>query len=181
MSHSTLRFACAALLAAALTAPAQSAVISYSTQSLGGNTFQNTYQVAAEPGEGAIAEFTIFFAPALYAGLFAGAAPPGFDALAIEPDPALPGDGFFDALALGGAIDFGAPQGGFSVRYTFLGAGLPGSQRFDIVDPASFATISTGHTIPAVPEPGRLPMLVLGAAGLLLIRRHAARPNPLPR
>jgi hypothetical protein len=166
------------LLAALCASPARSAVINYSMQALGGNTYRNTYKVSAEFGEAPIREFTIFFYVDEFSNLAAGAAPPGWDVLAIQPDPSITGAGFFDALALGGGIVYGAPQGGFSITYS---APFPSrSQPFDVVDPASFVTISSGATttIPAVPEPGRLPMLLLGMAGLLLLRRHANRSVP---
>lgn len=161
---------------------ANATIITASTINNGGSMFTTTYTVAAELGEAPIDEFSIFFDSARYASLTVVGAPAGFDAIAVQPDPAIPADGYFDVLALGGGISFGAPVGNFVVSYNFTGAGLPGRQLFNVVDPLSFDTIRAGFTTledgpNEVPEPGALSLMLLGA-GMLAQRRRTRAPAP---
>jgi hypothetical protein len=151
----------------------QSAPIYYETESLGGNSWKYNYSVGNDAPE-AVYEFTIFFDLGLYSNLRLAAAPATWDAIAIQPDPNLPDDGFYDALALGAPINQGALLSGFSIVFDFLGVGTPGSQAYDIVDPLTFAVISTGQTslttsTTPVSEPETLVVVLLGA--ILLSRR----------
>lgn len=154
---------------------ASAAVVSYNAVSLGGTQWRYDYRVVAEIGDPTIVEFTTFFESGSYANLAVISAPAGWDALAISPDSGIPADGFFDALSLVDGISSGSSLGGFSVSFTFLGDGKPSDQRFDIVDPMTFATIDTGTTtvfdepVP-VPEPSALSIFIL--ASLLALRRH---------
>jgi len=166
-------FMCAALFAAGR---ASAAVITYELTPDAGNRWIYQYTVSAAATDPAINELTIFFDATLYANLLLVSAPSDWDALTIDPDPGLPADGFFDALALVTGIAPGASLGGFAVSFEFLGNGRPGSQGFDIVDPLTFATISSGITRldrPAeVPEPASAWLL---AAPLLLLLRSRSR------
>src|SRR5690606_36000186 len=100
------------------------------------------------------AEFTIQFQLGSSANLLVAESPAGWDSLVVQPDAGLPDDGFFDALALGAGIVSGAGLGGFAVSFDYLGAGTPGPQAFDIVDPGTFATLASGTTTAtAVPAP----------------------------
>lgn len=170
--------ATAAVGLACLTMTASAAVISYNPTPVGGTQWRFDYGVSAEIGGSPIYEFTIFFDPAMYSNLVVLAAPAGWDALAIEPDPGIPADGFFDALALGAGIDPGNSLTGFSVSFDFLGAGSPGSQRFEIVDPDTFVTIDAGMTVALndpspgqIPEPGGFALFGLAFALLTASRR----------
>lgn len=165
---------------ACVTVTASAAVVSYNAVALGGTQWRYDYGVMADIGGPAIDEFTIFFDPAAYSNLAVLAAPAGWDALAINPDPGIPADGFFDALALGVGIDPGNSLAGFSVSFDYLGAGSPGSQRFEIVDPDTFATIDAGLTVPLndpipgeVPEPGGFALFGLALALLAKSRRRS--------
>ncbi|MFT3816444.1 MAG: PEP-CTERM sorting domain-containing protein [Rubrivivax sp.] len=161
----------------------QAATISYTLTSLGGQDWQYSYIVGNDDGSPAsLEEFTIYFGAGLYGNLQLTASPPGWDGLLIQPDDALPAAGFLDGLASGTGLSAGESLGGFSVSFTYLGSGTPGSQHYDIVDPLTFAVLASGSTALAVapppppppdgtvPEPGTLSMLSL-AALMAVVRR----------
>jgi hypothetical protein len=163
----------AVLLFGLLAAPfyAAAAVISYNATHLAAGQWQLDYQITAGAAEPEIQEFTVYFDVAHYRNLVVAASPGGWDSLVAAPDPGLPADGFFDALALSGGIPSGGALGGFSVLVDVLGIDRPAPQLFEIVDPASFTIISSGLTVPqtvvAVAEPKTLALLLLGGALLL--------------
>ena len=101
------------------------------------------------------------------------ASPAGWDPLVIQPDPALPADGYLDVIDLGGTVPAGALVAGFSVTFTSLTAGSPGPQRFELYDSSSFnlrgtgLTAALGSTTTPVPEPE---VIVLLLGGLLALR-----------
>ena len=67
-----------------------------------------------------------------------------------------------------------ALQGGFAVQFTWLGAGTPGAQPFEIVDPDTFQTLESGSTT-VVPLPAT-GWLLGWATGLIAWRaRNRAR------
>lgn len=142
--------------------------ISYDVQSLGGTTWEYTYTVANDTLGADIEEFTVWFDLALYENLVATATPADWDPLVIQPDPGIPDDGFYDALALVAGISPGGSLGGFSVRFDYLGAGTPDGQPFDIVDAATFALIDGGNTVRAAAGPGPGPGIPEPATGVLL-------------
>ena len=157
----------ASLLFAGVITKAYAFPISYQVHNLSGNVWEYTYTVANDASSSFdIEEFTVFFDFTLYENLFAPTAPAGWDPIAIQPDPLLPDDGFYDALALTSGIAPGQSLNDFSVGFTWLGTGKPGDQRFDIVDPITFETLLTGQTQVSVPEPG---VLLLFCTGLLVL------------
>ncbi len=116
--------------------------------------------------------FSVFFDHMLYASLESPPPPVGsdWDLLSIQPDPALPDDGLFDALAL---VDAPATLAGFTIEFVWRGGGVPGSQPFVIYDSA-FATIESGRTTTrtvAVPEPPALGLILLSLIAQLLWAR----------
>lgn len=157
----------------------KAAVITYSNTRVAASTWSTNFLITAGANE-TVEEFTIFFESNLYANLSVQNAPAGWSVIAISPDTSIPADGFLDALALSTALPNGTSLGDFVVQYEFLGAGVPGSQRFDIVDPLSFVTLSSGRTIQSiggpspgeVPVPGTLPLLALGSVMLMKFRRR---------
>lgn len=168
----------AVLSLASLPFSGSAAVISSFTPSfVGGSQWKYDYTITVPAGEPSVDEFTIFFAPTFYSNLAVAATPLGWAPLVIQPNTAIPADGFFDALALGVGIGPGASQGGFTVSFDFSGAGTPGAQRFDIVDPNTFSTLQTGFTSAAavtapsvVPEPNTLTLIGIALALLFSFR-----------
>ncbi len=142
--------------------PALATTITFDVNNVSATTWEYNYTVINDTLSSSLEEFTVFFDPGLYKNLSVATSPTGWDPLAIQPDAALPDDGFYDALALSGGIAPADAVGGFTVQFDFLGAGKPSSQRFDVVDPVTFTTRDSGITqrVSAVPLPA--------AAGLFL-------------
>lgn len=144
-------------------AATRAATISYLATPIGATDWRLDYVVTTGADAAPLREFTILFDRGSYADLAVVSSPPGWDALVVQPDPGLPDDGFFDALALGSGLGPGGTVAGFAVTARFLGTGAPGPQPFRIVDPVSFATLGNGFTT-AVPAP---PAGLLAATGVL--------------
>jgi len=152
------------------------ATISYSVQQLSGNRWTYEYDVSAQASDSEIREFTIFFDRNLFSHLQVMDTPAQWDSLVVQPDQALASNGFFDALALGAGLAPGDSVGGFRIAFDFLGTGTPGDQSFDIVDPDTFETLSSGRTSSSTPPPHDLPepspfMLMALPIAALLARR----------
>ena len=129
---------------------------------------------------GTFAEFegvTLLYAPANYETLSILMAP-GLDAFVSflgQPDPVLDADG---VLALTAVRDVGATESfSFSVRFHWLGAGVPGAQPFELFD-STFQKVGGGQTTqPPVPEPGTLVLMLVGLAALLARGLRRAPPG----
>jgi hypothetical protein len=110
-------------------------------------------------------ELDIRFDPDLYGALTNGLAGPGFDVLLLQPNNPPGTFGDFSVLAL---VDNPPFPEALSVDFTFIGSGTPGAQPFFINEydqSGKFvATIASGFTVAAIPEPGSL---ALGGTGLL--------------
>ena len=162
------------------TAQAFATTITFQVTDLGGNDWRYDYVVKNDTLTTPIEEFAIYFDLAEYDNLTPADVPADWNALVLQPDPAIPDDGIFDALALvpAAAIGPGSQLAGFSVSFHFLGVGTPGTQRFEILDPVTFDVLDFGTTQVAtsVPEPAIMTMLVLGAAaaGRAQRRRHSS-------
>lgn len=164
---------CAALIGGA----ASAATITYTATSLGGSNWRYDYAVANDTLGAALAEFTVWFALGQYSNLAVAASPADWDSLVVQPDPGLPDAGFFDALALDAGIAPGASRAGFAVSFTYLGAGTPGAQSFDVVNPSTFAKLETGTTSPVpLPGAGWLAAVAALAAASRARRRTCDRP-----
>jgi hypothetical protein len=154
-----------------LVGPASAATIDYQASNLGGNSWEYSYTITNDTLGAALEEFTIFFEVGLYENLAVTASATDWDSLVVQPDGGLPDNGYFDALAQGGGIPVSGSLGGFKVSFDFLGAGTPGAQPFDIVDPDSFVILESGSTA-AVPAP---------PAGLILLTALASLAGRLRR
>ena len=148
------------------------AEISYQLTNLGEDRWQYEYQVANTGTTTAIEEFTIWFDESLYENLAVVTQPPIADSwseIASQPDPWIPLDGFYDALASVGGILPGSSEGSFAVSFDWLGDGIPSDQPFEVIDPVSFDTLSSGTTFP---EPATLILLALGS--FVVLRREGS-------
>jgi hypothetical protein len=89
----------------------------------------------------------------------------------------------YDALKTAGpALEIGESESGFSVAFTWLGAGTPGSQGFTVYDVNTFDVLDAGATVTAVvtppnglPEPSSAGLVTLALVGLTAgLRRRGA-------
>ena len=122
--------------------------------------------------------FTIYFDYRSFDDLAIGPIPAGWDLLVAQPNPALPDDGFFDALASSNPASLSDP---FLVSFVWSGTGAPASQRFEVYTlPAQggIDIVEEGRTtssFSAIPEPGTILLVGAGLLGLAAARRGRRR------
>jgi hypothetical protein len=144
---------------------AQQSAIIYELTDLGSNSWQYDYTVSNNTLATPIEEFTIYFNEGLYQNLVViEPTPDSWNAIVWQPEAGL-GDGAYDALKTGLGIAMGETVGGFSVKFDWLGAGQPGIQFYEIVNPSDFTKIDSGFTIP---EPAGISLIGLG---IMLLRK----------
>jgi len=144
--------------------------VQYQATNIGSGRWQYSYDVTNISLTPAIEEFTIWFDYGLYNNLSIETPDPpasDWDEIVIQPEPVLGDDGYYDALALGVGIGIGETVSGFAISFDWLGAGQPGSQFYEIIDPATFDTLDSGWTIP---EPATLLLLSFGS--IILMRKR---------
>ncbi|MBT8448027.1 MAG: hypothetical protein HKO62_14210 [Gammaproteobacteria bacterium] len=166
-----LVFTGALLLAMMWAAPLRAdPVVWFDLADLGGGSYSYTYSFDNRAGAGTIEEFNIDFDQSLYDpdSLFIntplGIGDGGWLEFVIPPlasEPAI-----YSAFTDLGGIGPGEILEGFIIEFAWLGAGLPGSQAFDLIGSDAFA-----GTTQVIPLPGALVMLG-GALGLLGLRRR---------
>lgn len=146
---------------------------------LSGFVFRANEPCANNPALTCSDALDIQFDPTMFGQLSNGVAPAGFDLLLFQPNnpPQAPGD--YSALAL---VDHPSLLGQFSVDFTFIGKGTPGSQAFSIDQFDSNGgfqgVVATGTTAPLAsdtPEPYSVSLIAAGlmAGGILLALRRA--------
>ena len=164
---------CATALAPQL---ARATTIDFDARPEGGQSWLFDYAVINDTLSEPIGEFTLFFDHQSFANLARVSVPDGWGLSDVfQPDPGLPDDGFFDALADPGfEIAPGASLGGFRIRFDYFGAGAPGAQLFTIVRPDTLPLelIESGmtrarETPVSVAEPS--PLVLFATAMLLLL------------
>lgn len=178
---------CALLAGAA--APAGAALISgHYTHGTGSRwtldlTLSNDGSLASIPG------FSLYFDQSLFSQLATIAAPAGWDALVLQPDPVgLGADGLYDALALSpaDAPAAGESRSGFSLSFDYSGVGAPGALSYDIYALDALGQVevlASGRVQPAsVPEPDSWALAGLALLAMALsagpsAHRKAATPT----
>jgi subtilase-type serine protease len=113
-----------------------------------GATWEYSYAVSNDSLASAIDHFTVNFDLGLYKNLNPISAPTGWDIVSFDPDPLLPDNGVYDALALSGGVTSGLTVSGFRIKFDFFGSGTPGSQGFKIYDALNFTLLDSGVTTP---------------------------------
>lgn len=123
--------------------------------------------------------FTIFFDPNLYSDLQNPQAVPSSDwnVDIVHPDPSIPADGFFDALAL---VSPASLTTLFTVEFTWLGGSnaTPGVQPFQTYacTDATCANVTITSSGITIPEPPLIALFMAGLIGLSMCRtKHAPR------
>ena len=180
------------LLGLSLSGTAVASPIFYETVDEGGGRWTYNYTAGNDTAFD-IEEFTIYFDYGLYEFVlvddgFGGQEvdPNDYDAPAdwdpiVAPTDIILGveeDGFYDAFAFGDLLFPGNLIPGFSVSFTYLGLGTPGSQFFeyfgyDAADNDIFGDSFTelrDDTPQPVPEPGTLLLMSLGLLGFFVRR-----------
>jgi len=155
--------------------PALAVIVEYSLDDFGNNSYQYNYSVTNDDLVARVDEFSIYFDLNLYENLAITGSSVGWDPLILQPDTSLPDDGIADWFTQSASIAIGETLSGFSVRFDWLGAGIPSSQLFEVVDPLTFNVLSDGLTvsqIASVPEPGSLSLLALGLFGVLVSKKR---------
>ena len=168
--------------------PAAAIVIQFQATDLGQDLWKYDYFVsgfdfAVDGG------FSIFFNPLQYKDLHASLpdanpAPNStsdshWDVVLVPPQPLIPADGAYDALAL---VDHASLEGPFSVSFTWLGPDTPGSQRFERYHlggvrgdmPMIDGSGQTSALENPVPEPSTLLLMGSGLALALKRRRRSS-------
>jgi hypothetical protein len=145
------------------------AVILFSATNIAGSTWEYSYEVS---GTFSMNEaFLIEFDGSLYSTLQdPPPAVPDWTLIVFPTDPSTtpPSPGAFGAIA-----DVNNPtlSNPFTIQFTFLGAGTPGSQPFTIFNSGG-DPIESGETS-EIPEPWSLSMIGCGLAALLCFRAIA--------
>ena len=145
-----------------------------------GDLWQYSYTVTNNGPANPLQAFRIFFALGSYENLALGFAPTDWDPIVVQPGTFVGlNDGYYDVLSVDPAVPFGPglalgeSAGLFSVQFDWIGNGTPGSQAFSIYNPATFAELDTGFTVPSpIPLPAAVWLFGSGIAGLMIFARR---------
>lgn len=175
------RVLAAAALALCAAPTAGAASITAELSRVGGNTWDASFSVSADPGQ-TVDAFSIYFDWAQVSNLMVWATSIDWDSLAIQADASLASDGYYDALALANGIAYPKALGGFIARFDWADPVGPSAFRFTINDPVSFDVLETGFVDfgtggggGTVPEPGTGVLLLAAMASLMFKPRVSSR------
>lgn len=154
------------VVASLVTSPMAAVSIRYAATDLpdtipGEDLWRYEYALDAFPYDAGYG-FSIGFDPAATTHLEGDPATPdpAWDVISLQPDPLIPAEGLFDALAL---VDSPPVAMLFEVTFVWTGASPPGPQPFVVYDPG-FGTVEEGVTVVPEPDTG-----VLFSVGLTLV------------
>ncbi len=124
--------------------------------------------------------FSIAFGPGLFQDLASPPPPvnPDWDVLSLQPDPALPANGLYDALALNNGASLANP---FTITFVWLGGptATPGSQTFTINQfdaGGNLVRIVQSGVTNVIPEPGAGWLVLAALLVAVGLRRSRRRP-----
>jgi hypothetical protein len=158
-------------LSSAHAAPPPTISIQYRVVSLGGNVYRYIYSITNNGSIGAgspVQLFDILFDTSQYQpGSIQIVSPStiqlNWSEQLLTAVLGLPTT--YDVLALHGGVPAGTTVSGFSVQFTWIGAGTPGAQPFQIFDSGTFQLLQNGTTVidPAsVPAASTWSLLLIG-------------------
>lgn len=178
-----IKNSCVLFVAFVFSCSAKAAIFSYDLQNLGGNQYSYTYAIEnnGSLAEGAsITEFQLLFDPMQYDELSLnfsnnGAFSADWVSQFLTSAPGIPAS--FDIYTLGNGIPVGERISGFSVAFTWLGAGLPGAQEFQIYDANTLGLLESGSTevIQPVPLLPAYALFLTALAGIRLVANQKKR------
>jgi hypothetical protein len=154
--------------AGALPARADPLNVAYTVTSLGGGSFEYAYTLS---GYELLAgdDLAIYFPLATSANLTdLGTGGADYTTFVFQPDPNLPADGEYDAIA---NVNDPSLSTVLDVTFLYSGPGTPGAQDFTLYD-SGYTVISTGETVALTPEPSSLLLLCSGMVAIYAVRQR---------
>jgi hypothetical protein len=168
MPFGTRGFATGALLLVLAQAASGAVSIQYNLVNVSGNVYRYVYSITnSGSSTSPVQLFDILFDTTLYQESSLQIVTPNplhtqWSEQLLASAPSVPAA--YDALSLTGGIAPGTTVTGFSVQFTWLGSGIPGSQPFQIFDAGTFAVLQTGQTTAplAIPTASTLSLSLIG-------------------
>lgn len=165
-------------------------VIDFTATQLAGSQWRYDYVVKNDTLSIDIYNFYIEFDRNRYSNLDVAARPANWDVFLGQPDPSIPIDGAYSAVATRGEIGIGrirpgGSQAGFAVIFDYLGPTLPAEQPFAVIvfnERDGSRLVDSGFTTAAtaVSEPATLTLALAGMGLFPLLRRKSARLQAAP-
>jgi hypothetical protein len=157
---------------------AQAVELEYSLSSLGAGRWQYDYTLVNPDASLVFDEITVYFQVPAVQAIESFATPAGWDSLTVQPDAALPADGFVDSVRTAGPVPANSTITGFSVVFDAAPSITPGPQSFELAlsnGSGGFQVVASGTTS-LVPEPAAFGLMLAGAIAIgAFARRRAGR------